>query len=262
MADVKVSIVMSTIDDRAELLERSLWTYTKQDYSPIEVIVVADRPKSPRTKELVEGYQHRLDVKYFEIGGPPGWRNGYGQNKGIYESTGDILVITHPETMFNPNSVRATVERLNGEHRKQAMLMWIPLTETMTEWLGEHSEWRENIPMLQQLALGPLNKKLNARAKIVMSAVNIHRGDSARTFWQSAAMMRKTWVDIGGFTLMNSWGSMDEDHLKRKKVLGIGTRVVRALSYHQYHPFGPKDNKFEVFEYKTRKDATRELKWG
>jgi len=258
---VKVSIIMSTIDDRVELLERSLWTYMKQDYSPLEVIVVADRPKSSRTEEVVEDYQDRLDVTYFEIGGPPGWRNGYGQNKGIAESTGDLLIITHPEVMFNPDSVRATVERLNGEHWKQAMLMYMPLSKKMTAWLGENPEWRENIPMLQPLAMGPQNAKFDARSRIVANAVKRHRGDSSPASWHSAAMMKKTWVDIGGFTLMNTWGSMDEDHLKRKKVLGIGTRIVRALSYHQHHPWGPVKNPFEVFEYKTREDAIRELKW-
>lgn len=261
MGDVKVSIVMATIDNRAELLERSLWTYTKQDYCPIEVIIVADRPKTAQVREVAESYQDKLDIKYFEIGGPPGWRNGYGQNKGIVESTGDVLILTHPEVMFNPDAVRATVERLNGQYWKQAMLMWIPTTEEMTEWIAKKPTWRENIPMLEQVALGPLNRGFNARAKIVMSVVNIHHGDSARTFWQSAAMMKKTWVDIGGFTLMNSKNSMDEDHLKRKQVLGIGTRVVRALSYHQRHPLGPIDNPLEVFEYNTREDAIRELRW-
>ena len=51
---VKVSIIMSTIDNRAELLERSLWTYMKQDYSPLEVIVVADRPNLPERKRWLQ----------------------------------------------------------------------------------------------------------------------------------------------------------------------------------------------------------------
>ncbi len=258
---MKVSIVMSTIDDRVELLEHSLWTYMKQDYSPVEVIVVADRPKTPETKELVESYQDRLDVKYFEIGGPPGWRNGYGQNKGIYESTGDILIITHPEVMFEPNAVRAVIERLDGEHWMQVMLMWLPMTRAMTDWVAKSPKWREDIPLLRKVARGRLNKKLHPRIKSVTHAINHHQGGQARTFWQSAAMTRKTWLDIGGFTLMNTKGSMDRDHIVRKKVLGIGTKIVRAFSYHQKHPKGPWRNPMEVFEYKTREDAIRELKW-
>ena len=98
---MKVSVVMSMIDGREELLERSLWCYTKQTLKP-EVIVVADRPKSRDAEELVSSYQDRLNAKYFELSGPSGWRNGYGQNKGIYESTGDIVVATHPEAMMEP----------------------------------------------------------------------------------------------------------------------------------------------------------------
>ncbi len=257
---MKVSIVMATIDDRVGLLEHSLWTYMKQDYSPVEVIVVADRPKTTETKELVESYQDRLDVKYFEIGGPPGWRNGYGQNKGIYESTGDILIITHPEVMFEPNAVRAVTERLGGEHWMQVMLMWLPTTKAMADWIAKSPKWRENIPILQKVANGPLNKKRHARVKSVTYAIEHHQGSHARTSWQSAAMTRKTWVSMGGFTLMNTWGSMDRDHLVRKDILGIGTKIARAFSYHQCHPKGPR-KPFEVFEYKTREDAIRELGW-
>ncbi len=258
---MKASIIMSTIDDRVELLEHSLWTYMKQDYSPIEVIVVADRPKTTETKELVESYQDKLDVKYFEVGGPPGWRNGYGQNKGIYESTGDVLIITHPEVMFEPNAVRATLKRLNNEYWMQVMLMWLPTTQAMVNWIAKSPKWRENVPILRKVATGRLNKKLHARVERVTNAIKRHHGSQARTFWQTAAMTRKTWLDIGGFTLMNTWGSMDRDLRNRKLTLGIGTKVVRAFSYHQRHPKGPTNNKFEVFEYKTRKDAIRELKW-
>ncbi len=258
---MKVSIVIATIDDRAELLERSLWTYMKQDYSPIEVVVVADRPKTNRTKEIVEIYKGKLDVKYFEISGPPGWRNGYGQNKGIVESTGDVIIVTHPEVMFNPNAVSKTVERLNNEYWMQVMLMWLPMAGTMTGWVATSPEWRENIYMLSQTAIKPINKKLVARSKQVMEVVEVHKGSNAITFWQSAAMTRKTWVDMGGFTLMNTKGSSDPDFLKRKQVLGIGTKVVRALSYHQKHPLGPVGNPFEIFKYPTRESAIRELVW-
>lgn len=258
---MKVSIVMATIDDRVELLEHSLWTYMKQDYSPVEVIIVADRPKTTETKELVESYQDRLDVKYFEIGGPPGWRNGYGQNKGIYESTGDILIITHPEVMFEPDAVQKTVERLNNEYWMQAMLMWLPTTQAMVDWIARSPKWREDISVLRKVAMGRLNKKLRARVERVTHAINHHHGSRARTFWQSAAMTRKTWVDIGGFTLMNTKGSMDRDFRVRKDVLGIGTKIVHAFSYHQRHPHGPWRNPHEVFEYNKPKDAIRELRW-
>jgi glycosyltransferase involved in cell wall biosynthesis len=262
---MRVSVVISTIDSRAELLERSLWCYTKQILKP-EVIVVADRPKSKETEELVKSYQDRLDTKYFELGGPPGWRNGYGQNRGIHESVGEIVVVTHPEVMMEPDNVQAIVDRINGEDNVCAMLMWVWLSKEVNERLGETDEWREDMSFIRNIVTQedygwlPRVGNLAPHAKSVLHAIKVAPNTSP-TFWQSAAMTRKTWLRMGGFTLMNTWGSMDQDFIKRKRILGIPTKIVPALSYHQWHPQGPVHNEFEVFEYNKPEDAIRELRW-
>ena len=263
-----VSVVMSTIDSRAELLERSLWCYTKQTYKPIEIVIVADRPKTNETKLLAEEYRvnHGLDVKYFELGGPDGWRNGYGQNKGIAESIGDIIVVTHPEVMMEPDNIQSIVDRLGNEDSVCAMLMWIWLSSDVNEQLRASDKWREDMSFIRDIVTQkdygwlPRVGNLAAHAKSVLRSIKAAPGTSP-TFWQSAAMTRKTWLDIGGFTLMNTWGSMDRDFIDRKHILGIPTRIVPALSYHQFHSPGPTNNEFEVFEYKEPEDAIRELRW-
>lgn len=262
---MSASIVISTIDSRAELLERSLWCYTKQTFSP-EVIVVADRPKTDETKLLVEEYQSRLNVKYFETGGPDGWRNGYGQNKGIAESTGNVIVVSHPEVMMEPDNVQSIVDRIDGEDNVCAMLMWVWLSLSVNEQLEKTGEWREDMSFIRNMVTQkdygwlPRVGNLAPHAKSVLNAIKV-APDSSPTFWQSAAMTRKTWLRIGGFTLMNTWGSMDKDFIRRKKILGIPTKIVPALSYHQWHPQGPVHNELEVFEYNKPEDAIRELKW-
>lgn len=269
---MKVSVVMSMIDGREALLERSLWCYTKQTLKP-EVIVVADRPKSRDTEELVSSYQGRLNVKYFELGGPPGWRNGYGQNRGIHESMGDIVVATHPETMMEPDNIQAIVDRIDGEDNVCAMLMWVWLS-SYTDNMLKDDTWREDMSFIRKIVTQPNYRwhatpaatrkpfpgSLAPHVASVLHAIEVAPGES-RTFWQSAAMTRKTWLRIGGFTLMQTWGSMDRDFIERKRILGIPTRIVRALSYHQWHPQGPVHNEFEVFEYNTPEDAIRELRW-
>lgn len=267
---MKVSIVMSTIDSRVELLERALWCYTKQTYGPIEVIVVADRPQISETKDLIGEYQGKLDVKYFEVGGPSGWRNGYGQNRGISESVGDIIVVTHPEVMMEFNSVQAIVDSVNGEDNVCSMLMWIWLTKNVNEWLRVNQEWREDMSPILNIVSQPgyrqvgkpsqEDKVIHRNVVSVLHAARIMPQNSP-TYWQSAGMSRNTWLKIGGFTLMNTWGSMDRDFKKRKKVLCIPTRIAGAISYHQWHPRGPIKNEFEVFEYAKPEDAIRELRW-
>lgn len=263
-----VSVVISTIDSRVELLERGLWCYTMQTYQPLEVIIVADRPKTNETRLLVEEYQanYELDVKYFELAGPDGWRNGYGQNKGIYESSGSIAIATHPGVMMEFDAVEAIVDRLNGEDNVCAMLMWVWLSSSVNEQLKATDKWREDMSFIRDIITEedygwlPRVGDLASHAKSVLGAIKIAPGSSS-TFWQSAAMTRETWLRIGGFTLMNTWGSMDSDFIKRKRILGIPTRIVKALSYHQWHPAGPTHNEFEVFEYEKPEDAIRELKW-
>ena len=260
-----VSIVMSTIDSRAELLERSLWCYTKQTLRP-EVIVVADRPKNRETERLVANYQGKLNVGYFELSGPSEWRNGYGQNKGIHESTGDVIIVTHPEVMMEFDAVEAIIDRLDGKDNVCAMLMWIWLSSSVNEQLKTTDKWREDMSFIRDIVTQedygwlPRVGNLAPHAQSVLHAIEVAPGNSP-TFWQSAAMTRKTWLRIGGFTLMNTWGSMDQDFLKRKSILSIPTKIVRALSYHQWHPAGPTQNEFEVFEYNKPEDAIRELRW-
>ena len=257
-----VSIIMSTIDGREELLERSLWCYTKQSYRPLEVIVVADRPKTDAIKKVCEGY----NVRYFEIGGPPGWRNGYGQNKGIYESTGDILCLTHAEVMMEFNAIQAIIDRLQGQDNMCVELIWFWMGSHTNDWLREHNEWRENLQVLRDIVTAPdygwepRMGNLTEYAKIVLRTVEI-APDISNTFWQSMTMTRKTWLRMGGFTLMNTWGSTDPDIQARKKILGIPTKIVPALSYHQWHPAGPVYNEFQRFTYNKPEDAVRELRW-
>jgi len=260
-----VSVVISTIDSRVELLERGLWCYTRQTLKP-EVIIVADRPKNRETEQLVASYQDKLDVKYFELDGPDGWRNGYGQNKGIYESSGSVVIATHPGVMMEFDAVEAIVDRLNGEDNVCAMLMWVWLSSDVNERLKATDEWREDMSFIRDIITQedygwlPRVGDLAPHAKSVLHAIEVAPGNSP-TFWQSAAMTRETWLRIGGFTLMNTWGSMDSDFIKRKRILGIPTRIVKALSYHQWHPAGPTHNEFEVFEYEKPEDAIRELRW-
>lgn len=268
-----VSVVISTIDSRVELLERSLWCYAKQMLKP-EVIVVGDRPQNRETEKLVQSYKGELNVKYFEIGGPPGWRNGYAQNKGISEADGDIVIVSHPEVMMEYDAIQATVDRVNGEDNVCAMLMWVWLSSCVDDMLRISKAWRNDMSFVRQIVTRsdyrwhatpaatrkPFSGSLAPHVLSVLKAIEV-APDTSPTFWQSAAMTRKTWLRIGGFTLMNTWGSMDQDFINRKRILGIPTKIVRALSYHQWHPQGPVGNKFEVFEYKKPTDAIRELKW-
>lgn len=265
---MSASIVMATIDSRVGLLERSLWAYTKQTLRP-EVIVVADRPQNRETEKLVQSYQDKLNVKYFEIGGPLGWRNGYAQNKGISEASGDVIIVSHPEVIMEYDAVQAIVDRLEGKDNVCAMLMWVFFTPELTNWVGVHPEWREDISVIREIITKPdygtgvtncgILHCYNY-VKMVLEAIK-KAPKSSCTYWQSMAMTRKTWLRIGGFTLMNTWGSMDRDLLERKRLLGIPTRIVPALSYHQYHAGGPVHNKFEVFEYNKPEDAIRKLRW-
>lgn len=269
MLTTKVSIVISAVGGREELLERSLWCYSKQTYQPMEIIVVMLRPKDIKTKELIESYQDRLDVRYYEIAGPDDkFMCGYGQNKGIVESTGDvIIVVPGPEIMFEFDAVQAAVERLGGQDRACATLLFIQLSELATNWLRHNPQWRRDANVLRKLVVDPINEdakhsiaSFTEDAKKMLSWIRIvPEGDISTHI---PVMTRNTWLWMGGFRTFDTWGPGDGDFVRRRRALGMThVKIVSSATYHQYHSIQEFGIGTQMTEYKTPEDAIMELKW-
>lgn len=86
MTEKRITVVIPTYN-RADLLKRCLASLTEQEYNNFEVMVVDDGSKD-RTKDVVNSFKERLDLKYIfqENKGPASARNS-----GIKEASGDII---------------------------------------------------------------------------------------------------------------------------------------------------------------------------
>ncbi len=264
-----MSVIVTSVEGREELLERSLWCYSRQTLKP-EVVVVMLRPKTSRTKDLVEAYQGGLDVKYCELPLPEGkFIDGYGQNKGIIESTGDVIMVAPgSEVMFEFDAVEKAVERLDGRDKICAMLLFIRLSELATHSLRDDSLWRQDARVLRELAVSSLNEGTyrsikdfpkDAEKMLRWIEVASKTGDTAT---YCPVMTRKTWMWTGGFRVFDTWGSGDGDFVRRRKVLGMHhVEVVPSATYHQYHPFQEFGINVQLTSYETPEEAIVEMKW-
>ena len=264
----KVSVVVSTIEGREELLERSLWCYSKQTYLPLEVIVVADRPETDRTRRLVEAYQDRLDAKYFELGGPSGWRcPGYVLNKGIHESSGDVVINSCSEILMEFDAVEKAVKRLDWQDKKCAMIIHPWMSRELTGWMRTNPQWRNDVSILRELVVSPINAGSDLvrpcfieDARQTLNTIKVAPTGVSPTM--CAVMTRWTWLWMGGFTLFDHTRSMDSDFIRRKRALGIvNEMIVGSVAYHQWHTVGNKTTELVITQYDTPESARQELRW-
>ena len=264
----KVSVVVTTIEGREELLERSLWCYTKQTYSPLEVIVVADRPETSRTQELVQAYQDRLDVKYVEMEGEPGWRGpGYALNRGIAASSGSVVINSCSEILMEFDAIEAAVKRLDWQDKKCAMIIHPWMSQGLTDWMRTNPQWRNDVSVLRELVVSPINAGSDLvrpcfieDAKRTLNTIRVAPIGVSPTM--CTVMTKWTWEWMGGFTLFNHTRSMDSDFIRRKRALGIMNElIVPSAAYHQWHPVGSKTTELVLPQYDTPESARQELRW-
>jgi glycosyltransferase involved in cell wall biosynthesis len=95
---LSISIVVITLN-RAEWLEHTLYSLTKQTRQPDEVIVV-DNGSQDNTKDVVSSFANRLNVKYVseETRGIP-----YARNTGVRNATGDIIAFIDDDCVADEN---------------------------------------------------------------------------------------------------------------------------------------------------------------
>lgn len=94
----KISICIPTFN-RADLLEKALYSVSKQTVKPYEIIVV-DNASTDNTKEVVRKFK-RFGVKYFRNKKNVGMANNW--NVCIQKSTGDYLTLLHNDDLIAPN---------------------------------------------------------------------------------------------------------------------------------------------------------------
>ena len=104
------SVVISTYN-RAEFLTRALRSLVAQTYANFEVIV-CDDGSTDQTKEVVESFKNKLNIKYI-------WEENYGgparpKNNGIKAASGEWICFLDDDDWWYPNKLEIVSKYLNN----------------------------------------------------------------------------------------------------------------------------------------------------
>jgi glycosyltransferase involved in cell wall biosynthesis len=237
---MNISIVLGTYN-RAHLLKRSLECYNSQPFKDFELVIIDDWSVDD-TRELVESYASLLNIIYVRppYKSPGTWRDSASIfNYGLKISSGELVILTHPEIMVGNQTLSAMWEHHQDGIYHAAKIYF--MTKDNQKHLDE-VDWQTSRLMVRDLPdfyskhpdiLGPVEE-------FTHHATEIH------THWESqvfSGMTRNTWREFGKMTEFNKWGSVDMDFLNRRQLLGIRNRTEldhETICIHQNHdePFG------------------------
>ena len=228
MSKYKISLCIC-VWGNSHLLERSLHTYTNQDFpkEDFEIIIIDDNSPDDVWK-ILKPYEDKLNMKYIRLDHDYGMRGcTVGFNTAFRHAESDILAETTGETMFHPDTIRRLYEphkdndRLFVAMKTYNLIPKIQMEIDEYDWKGEimniskHPEWDD--PWVQ--------------ANIKHKRFDTHQTCSIRAevFWEI--------TNGNGFLLAADYGSEDPIYS------GIRERSnVKNLTYndklliHQWHP--------------------------
>ncbi len=246
-----VSVVMSTFQ-RAHLLARSLVCYQRHDFDNdrFQLILIDDHSKD-NTREMVLDWAAttRINTIYLTQGPKPlEWTDcGYTLNAGIRASSGEHILLTHPECMPGHKSVAACVDaliRYTGTFGLYACCR--PYYLTARDQLSiDRVDWMDKTPGVavrdipgfydeRQHLMGNPDYAPRCIEQIGQSGFRLQTWES----WVFGGCSRETWRRLGGMLETKMWGSVDVGFLHRRQALGIPNHTCMGddtICIHQNH---------------------------
>ena len=123
-AQLSASVIVATTG-RRDMLIRCLDSLTKLRHERFEIVVVDNRPTGSATRELVESYEPRADVRY--VAEPrPGL--SFARNTGVMASRGEVLAFTDDDVVVDATWLTELLEPF-ADHTVAAVTgLVLPLT--------------------------------------------------------------------------------------------------------------------------------------
>ena len=232
---MKISYCISTLD-RAELLDNTLYTFTKQKFPKEEFeIIIIDDNSGKEVRKVCENYGGKINLHYVRIEHEPGWRDcAIGLNMGLRRATGEIWAAAHPEIVISPLGL----EVLYSAHFDKYPLIFQNFLNDKGHLCVLMSTLflKENEFNLQDYKKYPYNELIE---KYAPGVLNILENTRSSGNFVCMSMRREDWKDIGGFYEFRTWGGMDPDHQSRRvvhKVADVLVNLPDGICLHQYHP--------------------------
>lgn len=236
-----ISIICST-HLRTSLLSRSLetWIRSAQLGNPdghTEIMIGVDEASRVRgvmrQLHISASFSYlNYSISIFPVNKQASGSHTRGYNKAVSLSRGDILIFTHPEIMFERQTV-AEAMTCRSEYLTYKPL-WIPrqMQHNIEAYPWHSPESLYTIRDLYVPSYPPeestqLTGKPSNRQMLVMDT-----WESTTTF----ALSRNNVDRIGPFPEFDDWGPDDPWHAAKRQQLGIVTNVANRYVYHQWHP--------------------------
>ncbi len=284
MSKPLVSVCLATYQ-RCHLLRRSLAAYSRQEFdnSLLEIVVIDDG-STDGTDELVRVWSKSTGIKTVYLNPLPkegSWRDcGAILNHGIRASSGEHILLTHPEVIPGRRSVAACMEKLvefeSGRYPHEDMLggtgTQFPVgtyASCKCYYLSPRDQERlDTVPWLEDgnLAVrqvqgfyeedenGNPDYRHNVTDLVATPGYRIKTWDS----WVFGGCSRETWKRLGGMLVTQRWGSVDILFNHRRKALGMAEWTCpddESIVIHQNHDAPddvktPRDEKAWIEECK------------
>lgn len=254
-----VSIVMATYQ-RAHLLQRSLEAYETQNFdNKMMEMVIVDDHSTDATREIVLAWSKKTGIQTTILTTAPKtetWRDcGAVLNCGIRASSGDHIILTHPEVIPGRRSVQECVYQLDRfEMRNKGRGI-----EDLANCPGLYACCRVYyLSPRDQVGLDLIDLKTKG-ALGVREIEGFYDEDggapdyqhrttdivaqtgSRLPIWESwvfGGCSRQTWKILGGMLETQKWGSVDVAFMQRRRTLGIPNHTCRdeeTIVIHQNH---------------------------
>lgn len=236
------SIVLCTYN-RAHLLRRSLICYLKQTEKNFELLVLDDGSEDD-TKELLDSYNDRIDIKYIRLEDkkPGEWRDaGSIINRGIIMSRGEFVYITHPEVMICFDCIERSNAALRENQDAYLNSRVYYMTGTMQDDI-ENVDWQDNFYNIRKVKTFYDNPEPLYREEhlgLVMNPFCTPAYAESCDVWDSwvfGGMVRHTWKNYGGMNESPHWGTVDFDFMQRRRLIKFKTISPKDMYViHQNH---------------------------
>lgn len=258
MEKYKASIIIPTFN-RSTLLNMTLKSILKQniDKNEFEVIIVDDG-SSDNTSEVVQLFQHQLNIKYF-FQQHHGFRAASARNIGIKNSSGTICIFVDSGILLASNCVSNQIS-LHNKNINSALIGYV----------YGFDEFNENANKLLDLNINPLNvdnyfdylennQILDSRESLYKQlGDDLTRWPAPWVIFYSAyiSVKRSILLNLGMFDeTFNSWGAEDIDlgiTLYKNNIQILLDRNLKCIHYP--HPkFKSKFTDDEIKKYTQKK---------
>lgn len=251
------SVVVCTFN-RAHLLKRSLFCYSRQSNKNFELIILDDGSED-ETEALVKSYADKIQIRYEKLTDkkPGEWRDaGAIVNRGIIKSRGEFVYIAHPEVMTCFDCIEKANRALRSNPQAYFNSRVYYMTQNQQEQI-DTVDWQSDFYKIREIPGFYDNKDPVYKEEyigLVMNPYCTPQYAESCDVWESwvfGGMMRQSWKDFGGLNESDHWGTVDFDFIQRRRLMQWPTVTPPELYViHQNHDkgtgkFKPTDRNFE-----------------